>query len=205
MNIRTLPLVGLYLLAASFLLYAADMSAKDYADKYYDEFSKPQDDGISYLMGRFHSEVPASMQTEVLDQVLDRAASAEPKKNYRAMDVVFKYLQNFGQDLTLTPQIDSNLYALAKDSNWMTRRDVLQVVRALGRTKDHDLIVAALNDPSEEVRGAALNALRGRPDAEAAYQKFIQDHQSDPNYATSVQYAKGGLEAIHEAQKNTGK
>jgi hypothetical protein len=200
MNMRVLRWVGLCLLVASALLHADDMNAAEYTNKFYKEWSAPRergDDGAAYTMARFYHEVPPALQAQVLDQILDRAASAQPKA-YGVMGYVFMCLRNFGTKLTLPSGMDANLQALAKDSNWMARRDVLQVARALNRTKDHDLIVAALNDPQDEVRGAAIDALRERPDAEATFQKFIQDHQADPAYRTSVLYAKSGLDAIHE-------
>jgi len=169
-------MMALCLLTTSPLL-CADMSAKDYTDEFYKEFSQPPDDGTMSLIVRFHHEVPASLQAEVLDQMLDRAISTTPQKAYFAIGVVCMYLRNHGSDLIVNGALEANLYALAKDSNWITRRDVLQVLSSLKRDKDHDLIVAALSDPKDEVRAAAMNALRDRPDAEATFQKFIQDHR----------------------------
>jgi hypothetical protein len=196
MNNLISRIVGLYLLAASTLIYASNMTAEDYANKYYKEFNKWHDDGTGYIF---------SLQTDVLDQMLERACAAKPKKDYLEIDCIFEYVKEIQPDLFLSRQFESNIYMLSKDSYHFARRDAIQLLGRLKRDKDHDLIVAALNDSNDEVRAVAIDALRDRPGSDVIYRKYMQDHQSDPAYRISVLYAKSGLEAIQEAKKGSDK
>ncbi len=202
MNIRILYLVGMYVLITASILDATDTDAKSYADKYYIAFNKWQGDGAGYMFANFNKEVPVSLQADVLDQMLDRACANKPTKDYLAANYVFKYIAGVHPEFTFSQQFDANLYTLAKDSNHLARRDVIDFLGRMKREKDHDLIVAALNDPDDEVREAAIEGLRDRPDTEAVYQKFIHDHQSDPAYAPAIRNAQAVLDASHEAKTN---
>ncbi len=196
MNIKILLSIGLCLVGMTAPLVADNLSAREYADKYFADFNTWQGDGLVYMYGRFDHGVPASMQPDVLDRIFDRACSAQPKRNAIAIHQVLKYIEELHPEITLSQRFDTNLSALTKDQNYTTRRDTVEFMGRMNRG-DHTLIAAALNDPKEDVRGAAINAIRGQPDAEATFQKFIQDHQNDPDYHTSVMYAKNGLDAIH--------
>jgi hypothetical protein len=197
MNIQISRLTGLYLLLTCVVLYADTTQVKDYADKYFTDFNTWQDDGLSYMYARFYRDVPTSMQADVLDEILDRACSAQPQRHSLAISQVLGYIEQFRPDFVPSKRFDTDLSALTKDQNYTTRRDVIEFLGKMNRGQDRDLIVAALSDPQDEVRGAALNALRNRSGSEAIFQKYIQDHQSDPSYHTSVLYAKSGLDAIH--------
>ena len=201
MKTQILLIIGFCAFAVVAPVAADALSTADYATKYYKAWSTSRgrtDDGAAYATARFYHEVPASMQADVLNQVFDQAFSATPK-NYQAMGVVMMCLTQSGANMVLPARLNTELDALAKDNtNWVARRDVLHVFAKLNRPQDRDLIAAALNDPQDEVRGAAIDAYRVQPDAESTFQKFIQDHQNDPAYRTSVMYAKSGLDAIHE-------
>jgi len=155
------------------------------------------DGRIGLMMSDFPQVVPVSLQSEVLDRMLDKACFAASNKGFWVIIDVLKYMEGM-QNVTVGQRFDEHLSALAKDPNWSIRREVLQFLDGLKRDKDQGLILAALSDQKDQVRGAAIDALRGRPNAEAIFQKYIKDHQSDPAYTTSVLYAKVGLRAIHE-------
>ena len=184
---------------------AESQSADSYADKYYQAFNARLDDGGIYLLASFRHDVPVSLQSEVLEKIMDRAFSAKSAKNYRVIICTLVYLREFGSNLILSKKLDEYLYALAKDENDSIRRDVIEVFAGLKRSKDDTLILNALQDSSDDVRGSAIKALVHKSGTQAIYRKFIQDHQSDPNYNMSIQYAKGALDEIHEAQKSNTK
>lgn len=201
MKNRILSIAALILLVNSTYLFANEASVKDYANKFYQEWSMPRgrtDDGAVFMLANFNYEVPPSLQSEVINQMFNQACSATPQKNYKVIGYSLKYIESVRPDLVLTDNFKSNLYKLIKDPNWITRRDVLHFMGRFKKDEDRDLIIAALNDPQDEVRGAAISALRDRLGSEVIFQKYLQDHQSDPDHTTSAQYAQNALKAIHE-------
>jgi hypothetical protein len=200
--IATLSIIGI-----SFSTNAKGVTPDKYATKYYRAWAKPLpsgDDSGGFMLASFSRDVPQSLQEEVLDKMLDQACAANPR-NYRVITFVFTYVEVQFPDFVLNPRFERDVYTLTKDANELARRDAIEFLGRIHRAGDHDRLVAALNDPSEEVRGAAINALRGQPDAEATFRKFVQDHQNDPAYHTSLMYAKSGLEAIHGGTANSAK
>jgi hypothetical protein len=200
MNLRMLPLVALLLLGTFSTVLAGDISVEEYAKRYYNQDINAPDtiDGRpGLMMSDFPQVVPVSLQTDVLERMFEMACSDNSKEAYWVIIDVLNYMQSLGNP-KISRRLDEHLSALAKDSNWSMRTHVLEFLGGLKREKDQDLIVAALNDPKDDVRGAAIDALRGRPDAGAIFKKYIKDHQSDPAYRTSVLYARAGLSAIHD-------
>ncbi len=206
---KVLTAVGWFLIAPGLSLYANEMNASDYADQFYGEWSLPGipgDDSALSRINHFVKDVPRRLQGEILAQVLDRACSTEPQKAYPVIFEVELTLPHLDSEVKLPTGLDRNLYALTKDPDYVVRINALDSLKEFRRSRDHDAIVAALSDSNDKVRAAAFAALYGRPDADAAtYQKFIQDHQSDPGYANSVKYAKEGLDTLGNAQKGCRK
>jgi hypothetical protein len=205
MNTGALYLLTLCLLAPSFLLRADPASAQGYADKYYKEWSAQRgddDDGDMYRVADFCREAPAAFRLDILDLVIERAhspgkISGDSRADNTALDVLTTIINSL-PNTVLPPRLDAVLAALSKDPDSGIRAHVLQVLGDLNRPADHDLFVAALSDPRDDVRGAAIHALLGRADAGAIFRKYIGDHQADPAYKASVSDAEAGLRGVQE-------
>ena len=210
MTIEKILSIAIYIiLVTASSVYADEITAQDYADKFYADWNHPKilgDDSGASRVGSFNKQVPDSLKGQVLDQLLNRACTAKPEKAWEVIENVESVLSVLGPAIKIPPHLDKNLYSLTKNANYMVRIYALNTLQQLKRSQDHDVIVAALNDSNDEVRAAAFAALYGRSDVDAAtYQKYLQDHQSDPAYAKSVKYAKGGLNAKTNAQKGDKK
>jgi len=71
-----------------------------------------------------------------------------------------------------------------------------------GENETRELVLSFQNDPDEKVRSAFIRGIVDWPDAKTIYQKYIEDHQADPNYAESVQYARNWLNIVNERAKS---
>lgn len=180
-------------------LNASDTELQRYVDRYYLDWNAPRDsadDTSFWLIPRFQKEVPLAMRAEVLDKILDRATSARPSKAYNVITFALMYLREIGSSDDLSAHAKSNIVQLANDPNWTIRRDVFEVLEKLGKASDRDLLVAGLTDPDDRVRGAALDAFLEQSNSESVYRVFIQEHEGDSNYTTSVQYARASLKNV---------
>jgi hypothetical protein len=193
MKMRPYQLIGLCLLTASLNVRADHLSAKDYADKLFQKWTEPEA-WVGFNAGARYEEyikVPESLRSEVADRLFDKACSTEPKECV-VIERLLIYVRT-DKSVAISERFDAHLSKLARDPNWLIRKDVLKFLSELKRDKDHDLIRAALNDPNDKVREAALGATYGWPDNKAIIQKYIQDHESDPACKESVEGAKNTL------------
>jgi len=186
------------LIVTSSNLWADSVNVKNLEDKYYDLFSNTENEGKGFLIVSFNRDVPANLQEEVLSNILQQACAAKPIKNYRAIYSVLNYLSVYGKEFKLSAQMNSNLNLLAKDDIYTIRYDVIDVLGRLKSNQNNNVILDALTDKNEKVRGAAIEALQTRSGSAAVYQKFIKDHQDDPAYAASVQQVKNNIEVTRE-------
>jgi hypothetical protein len=204
-----LTLTRLSIFFVIMLLLSVDLSAgdsttpSDYANKYYGIWDIPRSsgsDGTIIELEQFSQDVPKYMQAAVLDRMLDRACKTNPR-SYRVVARVLRYIKNMYDNFPIGETFEHNVYSLAKVSDPIVRRDAIELLGHINREKDREFIVAALEDPSDSVRGAAIHALRDRTDAESLFNKYVQDHQNDADYRVSVMYAKRGLDNLHQTKQ----
>jgi hypothetical protein len=180
---------------------ADNSNITEYADKFYREWSlqtQIQDVGQPFDAVNFYREVPLPNRPKVLDQILKRSLNTS-RSNANTM-VIYTALQCVGDLMTgsakasLDKQLDSDLAVLATSNNYGVRLSVINILGMLKRPKDHDFFVDALNDPKDEVREAAVTAIRSQPDAPTVLRKYITEHRASAEYKTSVLSAQAALE-----------
>jgi len=176
-------------------------SLQDYVDHFYGIFNTPPSD-VPTMQYPFGRDVPIQMQSEVLDQILDRALSAKPNKAYVAVGNVLQYRTVEGSKMPISPQFENALQTLAHDSYDLARRDTITFLGYLNRSQDFDLILSALNDPSDEVRGAAVKAIWHREDAKTVFKQYISKHQRDHDYKLAVQNVQRALVDLDDDNQN---
>lgn len=183
-------------------LVASDERVKTCMDEYYPLFNTPRegDSSLLPLYNRFHVGVPDAIRAEVLGEMLNKAHSEQGKSELVVWHIM-EYLEGTEPNLANDPRVDQCLSILVKGPDPDLRKSVLMFLYSLKRDKDLALFVESLNDPEDKVRTAGLVAMYGRPESEALYQKFLQDHQSDSAYDKSMRAARELLEASRQGIK----
>lgn len=172
----------------------------DFVNKYYRIFESAEQVGPSIF---FFKDVPPSSRAEVLADILDRAVAANPQ-NLMVIRNVIEILRGFQGPVTWNAHLEKSVLDQAKSPDLTIRELLIEMLAIARKDQNRDLILSFQNDPDQEIRYAALHDIVRWPDAESIYQKFIQDHQSDPNYAKSVQAARNHINIVHELQKADG-
>lgn len=206
MKIKPFFLVSLFTLTILSGLVASDERVKTYVDEYYPLFNAQRegDSSLWPLYNRFHAGVPGAIRAEVLSDMLNKARSEQSKSELVVWHIL-GYLESTEPNLANDPRVDQGLSILVKDPNPDLRRKIIMFLYSLKRDKNFALFVEALNDPVSKVQAAGITAMYGRPGSEVLYQKFIQNHQSDPAYDQSVNHAKEMLEASRQGVKMNGR
>lgn len=185
-----------WLFSVAIMLSAVVPTVQDYTDKVYAEWTKPRSadsDTAFWLIPLLKNDIPSNVRAEVVEKVLNRAINAQPTEDYNVIVFVIGYLAGIREPSDFSPQLEQELRNLAADSHALIRRDIYRVFGSLGRASDHDFIVAGINDPDDEVRSASLQALRGQPDAEATFSKYIQTYNTDSTRKGSILTAQSCL------------
>lgn len=183
----------------------ADMqSVNELADKYFREWSIPRplaSDGEIFTVGYFRYKVPPSLQEAVIDSVMEKAMSSQSDEKYDVIQMVLIFVRLTLPEAELPARLSKNVHSLVNDRNPSVRGEALEIVGRLGQEQDLHLFLDALNDPADEVRVAAIQVLRARPNATATYMKYVNSHKDDPLYAISVEMAKAAITSIaHNAK-----
>jgi hypothetical protein len=175
----------------------------DYADKLYAGWTVPSGiDGDGYLPESIR-DVPAAMQGEVLANVLDRACSARPEKQYLVIRRVLLCMRQ-GAKIEVPDSMVAQIYGLAKfASDSVVKAYAVYDLAQLNTRVGWDIVVSALNDPSEDVLSSAMEAINRHAEGAAACRRFIADHSGDPSYAKAIASARWELENLRKSMNGS--
>jgi hypothetical protein len=201
-RMRVGVLYWLCVLAAGSAFCADETKVDEYADRYFKEWSAETemgDAGPAFDTMAFSHEVPPVLRADVLDGILKRVAlTKNPRRyamaTYSALRCVEEFV-NATPPIEVSDGLDADLVTLLKSRDSRVRVAVLNIYRELKREKDEALVADRLNDFNDEVRAAAVDALRGRDGVEVILRKYIKEHETDLEYTTSVREARDGVKA----------
>lgn len=196
-------LLGLIFAFACSGLLVASASEKEWSDKYYGGFGTNDGTSAITIFHNFSQEVPEGLKAEVLAEIIDRAKQQHDNKIIWA---VLSFLNGSeGRQIEWNNHLRDSLYPLAKSPDEVVRSLLVDLLGHVRKDDARELILSFQNDPSEKVRSSFIHSIVEWPDGEQIYQKFIQDHQSDSNYAASIQYAKNCILANRKVLKDSNK
>jgi hypothetical protein len=178
-----------------------DRSVKDYVSHFYGIFNAPQGD-VPDLFYPFGRDVPLPVQSEVLDQMLDRAISEKPNKDYVAIANVLDYRGALGPKIPSSDRFETDLKKLSLDSNPYAREAVILFMGTVKGEKYTSPIISALNDSNAEVRSRAITTIWQREDAKMVFNNYVLKHQGNPAYELSVENVKSALAAMNASGQN---
>jgi hypothetical protein len=199
MKNRTLNciLIGLLLTVAVTVAKAQTVDA--WVEKYSISFDN---DGTGKMLAAAQfGEVPAKDQAEVLARILDKLTSQKPI-NSNAITGACRAILMI--KVPWTDHLKKSIYSLTTSSDYIARSCGLHLLAIKQKDTAKETILAFQNDPDDRTRASFMDEIKEWPDAEPIYQKYIQAHESDPNYAESVQSAKDCLAIHRQMQKSSG-
>lgn len=201
MKTKLFEFVATIVLFFALLSLARADSVDGYVNKYYPLLKANKYEGAPVLVSRFLKEVPDDEQAEVLARIFERA-SAETPPDVTLMGNMLGLSAGFqDKKIKWNDHLKNLIYAQAKSSNPDLRGFVIRMLAKQQNADAHDLVLAALNDSSEEVRCDALDGLQKWPNAVTIYNQYIQTHQGDASYSKSLKYAQDNLNALQQQGK----
>jgi hypothetical protein len=203
MKTKILGYVAISALALISLEFVRADSIDDFVNKYYPPLKQNENDGTGQLgiLTNFFKEVPPASQAEVLARILEKASITTPPDN-DLIESILSVSKGFQDNkVEWNAHLEKLIYAQAKNPDPNVRALAVYALAKIRQDTAHDFVLTFLNDPDERVRHVTLSSIDTWPDAEAIYQKFIQDHQSDTSYSKSIQDANVLVKLIHEKAK----
>jgi hypothetical protein len=184
-------------------IYADNSASINFTDKYY--YHEFDTDGTGNLLAsrQFIKEVPPAEWADILAEIMDRASAAQPP-NYRIIKNIIGFLGGNSKSpdkITWNEHLEKAVYAQAKSPDWNVRTLLINSLDMAQPEKARNMILSFQDDSDDRVRSMVLDTVTRWPDAEAIYQKYIQTHENDKNYALSIQQAKANLDIVHRIQK----
>jgi hypothetical protein len=165
-------------------------------DKYYNEFNALDGTALVNASIELSMEVPLNSQSELFADLIDRAA--KNPKDFPVITETITLIYNRGSRLLWNAHLEKALLAQIRHPAPQVRMMLVGLLARKEPDKYREISLSFLNDPDDDVRGRALDAMRGWKDREDILKKYIKDHAADPDHAKSVDDAKRLLEVLKD-------
>jgi hypothetical protein len=183
------------------LAHASEADINNYAENLYAEIETQEfgDDTVYDVYKKFDTTMPESLQTSIIEKMLERACSRKPQKQYQIIETLISIMR-YKHCIKVSPTIHLNLLKLAGYGIWVIRVDAIRMLGRLSHPAEQDrsIFMKALGDSMDEVRGTAIEAIRSQPDARTIFEKYLNNHKGDPGYRSSTNISWPYLQQIYQ-------